>query len=56
MRRWNILYDFYINPTVKPNASEIAEKYFVDRSTVFSDISRACEEMGPLFFGVFGME
>ena len=56
IRRWNIIYDFYINPTKKPTAEELAEKYNVDRSTVFSDISRACEEIGPLLFGVSGIK
>ena len=55
-RRWNILFDFYVNPTVKASAESLAEKYSVDRSTVFADISRACEEMGPLFFGIFGVK
>ncbi len=54
MRRWNILFDMYLNPTNKPTADAIAEKYYIDRSTVFVDISKAFDELSPLIFGVAG--
>jgi hypothetical protein len=56
IRRWNIFYDFYINPTVKPTADELSDKFSIDRSTVFDDINRVCEELSPLFFGFNGLK
>lgn len=52
-RRYKIIFDKYIaNPTVKPSAENLAEKYGIDRSTVFADISRALEDIAPLLFGM----
>lgn len=54
LRRWSIIYDTYINNTIKQKTDIIADKYFVDRSTVFDDINKACKDLGPLIFGING--
>jgi len=52
-RRCNIIFDKYIDDsTVKPSAEKLAEKYFVDRATVFNDLNRAYEEISPIMFGL----
>lgn len=52
MRRYNIIYDRYISDYKhRPSIDSLAKKYFVERRTVFSDISKACYEMGPYIYG-----
>ena len=52
-RRCNIIFDKYIvDCTVKPSAERLAEKYNVERTTVFNDMNRAYEELGPIMFGI----
>lgn len=52
-RRCNIVFDKYIvDCTVKPSAERLAEKYSVERTTVFNDLNRAYEELGPIMFGI----
>ena len=52
-RRCNIIFDKYIlDSTVKPSAEILAEKYFIDRATVFNDLNKAYEEIAPIIFGI----
>lgn len=52
-RRCNIIFDRYIvDSTVKPSAERLAEKYDIERTTVFNDLNRAYEELGPIMFGI----
>lgn len=52
IRRYKIIYDRYIeNCTLRPSVDSLAEKYSVERRTIFADISRACDEIGPFIFG-----
>jgi len=52
-RRCNIVFDKYIAEcTVKPSAEKLAEKYFIDRKTVFNDLNKAYEEIAPIMFGI----
>jgi hypothetical protein len=54
-RRYRVLYDMYISPEPKtPEA--IAQKEFVDKSTVYRDIDAAADHLAVLFFGVYGLK
>ena len=50
-RRYDILYDRYINEE-SISIDEIANKYYVDRRTVYNDIDFAIKCMAKLIFGV----
>jgi hypothetical protein len=54
-RRYRVLYDMYISEERK-TADEIAEKEFIDRSTVYRDIDAAADILAVLFFGIYGLK
>lgn len=52
MRRYKILYERFISDcTLHPSIDSLAAKFSIERRTVFADISRACDEIGPFIFG-----
>lgn len=50
-RRYQVIYAMYLSDT-KMTAEEIAKCHFIDRSTVFRDVNKACETLSVLIFGV----
>lgn len=50
-RRYQVIYAMYISDK-KMTAEEIAKSHFIDRSTVFRDVNKACETLSVLIFGV----
>lgn len=50
-RRYNILYDRYISDDIY-SIDEIADKYYIDRRTVYKDIDYSINRMAKLIFGI----
>lgn len=50
-RRYYVLYDRYISDEIM-SVEDIAEKYYVDKRTVYSDLKMSTERMARLIFGV----
>jgi hypothetical protein len=50
-RRYQVIYAMYLSDK-KSTAEEIAKSHFIDRSTVFRDVNKACETLSVLIFGV----
>lgn len=51
IRKFNILYDRYISNT-ELDIDEIADKYFVDKRTVYNDIKSMINRLAKLIFGI----
>lgn len=50
-RRYNVVNHLYVSAS-KLTADELAEKYTMDRSTVFRDVKRAINELSIMLFGI----
>lgn len=53
-RRYSVLMDRYINDPAL-SVKEIAEKYFISKESVYSDLKIAKERLSALIFGVDGV-
>lgn len=54
MRRWKIIYEYYLSPERK-TIDEICAGLFIERATFYNDIKIACKALGPLLFGLAGI-
>jgi len=55
LRRYRVLRAAYLDPDRK-DVEDIAKCEFVDRSTVYRDLTAAAEYLAVLFFGLYGLE
>ena len=54
VRRYDVLMDRYINEPAL-SVKEIAEKYFISKESVYSDLKIAKERLSALIFGIDGV-
>lgn len=55
IRRYNIIMETYIIPQ-RRSAQEIADRYGVEKRTIYKDITAAIEPITALIFGIDGMK
>lgn len=53
-RKFQVIYRYYIKPE-KERYTDICADLFIESSTFYDDIKKACEDLGPLLFGVAGL-
>lgn len=54
-RRWEVIYSLYISDDAA-NVDALAVKFKVDTRTIYKDITRACERLSVLLFGIDGIK
>lgn len=54
IRHFNVIYDMYISEH-EYTPAEVAEKYHIDKRTIYKDVNAACKTLSMLLFGIDGI-